>query len=219
MKEDEQPKQVKQYAALDFLEHKTLELEGSFSGHGAAYALDLVGDRIEPGAFASTIKATKGSVPILKGHDPDKWIGQTDSLEEDAKGLYTVAALFLSTDDGRNAHGLLKDAAARKIRVGMSIGFYAEAWKWDADTRVLTKINLVEISITGFPANPKAQVAAVKSARTLETYFRVHCGLSREMAREAVINSKVAFSGGMPELINHSNIAAALKDAGLGEKK
>ena len=160
-------------------EHKTfafhdLKAEGSgaFSGYASAYAKDLQGDRIEPGAFAQSIKDKRGQIPIFYNHDEGAWIGFSTGLSEDGKGLMLNGQLATATTDGSNAYQLLQAAADIGFRVGMSIGFVANDWDWGDDGRTITQIDLWEASITPFPAQPKAYVSDVKSLRDLEKHLR-----------------------------------------------
>ena len=53
----------------------------------------------------------------------------------------------------------------RRVVMGLSIGYYVLDDSWDEKERIRTlkKLELVEISIVTFPANPEAQVDAIKS--------------------------------------------------------
>lgn len=160
---------------IALIEHKAdADGSGRFSGYGAAYNIDLVGDKILPGAFAQTIKDKKGKVPILANHDMTQWIGQSISLAEDGKGLLVEGQLFLKTTAGKEAYGLLQDTKDLDVRMGLSIGFTTKDWDWDGETRLLKAINLWELSFTAFPANPKAHVDGVKALtlRDTEKYLR-----------------------------------------------
>lgn len=51
-------------------------------------------------------------------------------------------------------------------RVGLVHRYYVEAESWNEKERILTlkKLDLVEVSIVTFPANPEARIDAVKTA-------------------------------------------------------
>jgi HK97 family phage prohead protease len=163
--------EVKTYG---FVELKTEGDAGNFSGYASTYNRDLQNDRIEPGAFGKTIAQHKGQVPLLFGHDDGRMIGASTALAEDGKGLFMQGKLALNTSDGSDAYGLLKLAADIGYRMGMSIGFIAEDFDWDASTnsRLLKEIDLWEISLTPFPAQPKAYVGDVKTHRDFEMHLR-----------------------------------------------
>lgn len=147
---------------------------GQFSGYASTYNLDLQNDRIQPGAFAQSIADKKGKVPVFFNHED--WIGISTSLAEDGKGLAMTAELALGNAIADNAYALMQKAASLDFRVGMSIGFTAQDWDWDGNVRTLKEINLYEVSITPFPAQPKAFVSDMKTFRDLEKHLRdVEC--------------------------------------------
>lgn len=205
--------ETKRYIPCSLLELKT-EGSGIFSGYASAYAKDLVGDQILPGAFAQSIKDRRGQIPIFYNHDDGDWIGISTSLSEDGKGLALVGQLN-RTAKGIDAYELLKSAAALDYRVGMSIGFVAKDWEWDGDVRTLKQIDLWEASLTPFPAQPKAFVADVKHARTLEKYLREAEHFSRTDSKRIVraLSDLNSSSRGMPDdppEDRHSRVLRAL---------
>lgn len=162
--------------------------EGLISGYASTYGLDLVGDRIAPGAFAQSIKDKRGKIPILMNHWVDNLVGLTTSLSEDHKGLAFDGKLFTETDQGRNAYLLLKALKKESFKMGMSIGFRVHNWDMDEGVRILQEIELFEASITPFPAQPKASVTDVKDVRTvrdLEQFLR-EVGCSKADAERLV---------------------------------
>jgi len=177
--------ETKRYVYVALRELKT-DQNGVFSGYASAYAKDLQGDKILPGAFAQSIAAKRGQIPILYNHDDGEWIGLSTSLAEDGKGLALTGQLF-DTTAGKDAYQLLKGAAALDYRVGMSIGFTANDWDYGDDnaTRTLKEIDLWEASLTPFPAQPKAYVADVKRVREFERYLR-EADISRAESRRLV---------------------------------
>jgi phage head maturation protease len=73
---------------------------------------------------------------------------------------------------------------------GLSIGYVPVKWKVNSDPkegeprRVLTDVDLYEISLVTWPANSRARVTSVKSARDLEATFRA-LGLSTRESKRA----------------------------------
>jgi HK97 family phage prohead protease len=140
--------------------------EGVIGGYASTWAKDAYGDRIAPGAFAQSIVDKRGKYPILAVHD--MWslpIGFTNAVSEDAKGLQMSGLLALATSGGRDAFALVKAAQAVDFKMGLSIGFSTEQFEMDDDVRVLTQIDLWEISLTAFPANRLARVDEARSYR------------------------------------------------------
>jgi len=138
--------------------------QGMVKGYASTWAKDAFGDRVNPGAFGSSITEQRGKYPVLQGHDTSQFpIGFTTSLVEDHKGLLMEAQLALNTTAGRDAFGLLQTAKAVDYRMGLSIGFICREWQMEDEVRVLTNIDLKEISLTAFPANHRSRVLDARS--------------------------------------------------------
>jgi hypothetical protein len=185
--------------ACALIELKAEGDSGLFSGYASTYNVDLQGDRVIPGAFAQSIKDKKGKVPIFANHE--EWIGFSTGLAEDGKGLALTGKLALGNTVSQNTYALLQEAAALDFRVGMSIGFMAKQWDYEDDIRTLSEIDLWEVSITPFPAQPKAYVADVKTWRDFEKHLREAEGFSRVEAKK-IIRAFAACnqsSSGMPD--------------------
>lgn len=150
------------------LEVKELSDEGTFTGYGSTFGgIDRQLDKIAPGAFAKTLarhQKAGTAVPILWQHDPGEPIGVWDELAEDSRGLKGTGRLVLETARGREAHALLKAGALR----GLSIGFETIKSEPEGAIRVLKEIDLWEISLVTFPADPRAGVRTVKANRIEE---------------------------------------------------
>lgn len=140
--------------------------DGSVEGYGSVFDVeDSYSDVIVKGAFEETIKAHKaaGTMPaMLWQHDAEHPIGVWTEMSEDAKGLKLKGMIDLDVQKGREAYSLLKKGALR----GLSIGFVSKGWSYDEKTgiRTLSEIDLWEVSIVTFPANPKATTTSVKAA-------------------------------------------------------
>lgn len=164
-------------------EFKATGDDGMVEGYGSVFDVeDSYGDIIKPGAYKATLAAHKaaGSMPaMLWQHDSDQPIGVWTEMVEDEKGLRVKGQLLLATVRGREAYELLKIGALK----GMSIGFMAKEWSYQEELRILTAIDLWELSIVTFPANQKATVTGIKSAdaltaRTAEQFLR-DAGMSK----------------------------------------
>jgi HK97 family phage prohead protease len=174
---------------------------GLFSGYASTYNVDLQGDRITPGAFAQSIKDKHGKVPIFANHSEDRHIGFTTALAEDGKGLAFTGELITASRSGADAYALLQKAQKLDYRMGVSIGFIPEEVDYSDDGRVLNKIDLWEVSITPFPAQPRAFVSDVKTWRDFEKYLREAEHFSRADAKR-ILNAFAACnqsSCGMPD--------------------
>lgn len=170
----------------------------TFSGYGAVFDnVDAYGDMIVKGAFAETIAYAKssGQWPAMLmqhggwgiGADDMTPVGIWTSLEEDGIGL-KVEGKLAATDRGKEAYALLKMDPRPAIN-GLSIGYIVKSYeprsRPEEPRRKLTKVDLMEISLVTFPANPKARVANVKSAGiTVAEKALRDAGFSRTAAKE-----------------------------------
>jgi len=166
------------------MEIKQISDEGYFSGYGSVFdVVDDWDDVIVSGAFAETLQ--KKTPVMLWQHNSAEPIGVYERIREDEIGLWLEGRLLLDIEKGREAHILLKNRAIR----GLSIGFLPLAWEWETRdntrVRVLKDIDLWEVSLVTFPANPKAVVDEVKTVRGLENFLR-DAGLSRSEAKAAL---------------------------------
>ena len=137
------------------------EIEGVFTGHASVFnKKDLQDEVVEPGAFKRTLNRKKGKFPLLWQHDKTEPIGFVEA-EEDKRGLKVKGTLALGVSRAKDALELLK----AQIVTGMSIGFRVikDTVNPENGTRNLKEIDLWEVSLVTFPANPAAQVRKVKS--------------------------------------------------------
>jgi HK97 family phage prohead protease len=159
------------FAADDGAEART------FTGYGAVFGnVDSYGDVIEKGAFKKTLaEANKtGSWPaMLMQHggwgmsaDDLTPVGIWTEFAEDDNGLLLTGKLA-ETPRGSEAYGLLK-MTPRPALNGLSIGYRAKKFtvgtKLDEPRRTLHEVDLIEVSLVTFPANPKARIGSVKSS-------------------------------------------------------
>jgi uncharacterized protein len=139
---------------------------GTFTGYAAIFAeVDSYGETIKPGAFRKSLRehVTRKTKPgLFWMHDPAEPIGVWTELAEDERGLKVGGKLVLETARGREAHALLKAGALD----GLSIGFRARSSERGPNGgRLLTDIDLVEISLVSLPAAAKARVTTVRTSK------------------------------------------------------
>jgi HK97 family phage prohead protease len=134
-----------------------LEISGYASLFGA---VDQGGDVVEPGAYAGSLKALDASgrrIKMLWQHDPAQPIGVWDEVREDAKGLFVKGRLLESVAKGREAAALIEAGAID----GLSIGYRTrKASKNTKGQRLLSELELWEVSLVTFPMLPSARVGA-----------------------------------------------------------
>lgn len=165
-------------------EIKAGETPGTFEGYGAVFGnKDQDGDIISPGAFSASLTARKPA--LLWQHDKKQPIGVFEEVREDERGLYVRGRLSME-GKGREAYDLLKLGALN----GLSIGFVTREAGRDSvkGARIITKADLMEVSLVTFPANDLARVSAVKAMgdiedpRSFERFLR-DSGFSRNRAK------------------------------------
>jgi HK97 family phage prohead protease len=132
--------------------------DGTIRGYASLFGVaDLVGDRIEPGAFrASLARRGPRRVRMLWQHDPARPIGVWTRLGEDRTGLFAEGRLALDTQGGREAFVLIAAGALD----GLSIGFRTQRAVRERGRpgRRLAEIDLWEISVVTFPMQDGARL-------------------------------------------------------------
>ena len=150
---------------LKFAGGKPVMTEGAvIEGYASRFGLpDQGGDIVAKGAFGASLArlAAKGDkVRMLWQHDPTKPIGVWDEIREDETGLWVKGRLLSEVALAREAATLI-DAGAID---GLSIGYRTvRAEKDQKGRRVLTEVELWEVSLVTFPMLPEAKLGA-KSA-------------------------------------------------------
>lgn len=187
----------------------------TFEGYGAVYGnVDAYGDVIAPGAaarFLADVQAKRAQWPLMlsqhggMGFTADDMtpIGVWTDLAEDGKGL-RVQGRLADTPRGREVYELLR-MQPRPALDGMSIGYVAKAWtprtKPEEPKRLLTDIELIEISVVSRPANRLARVESVKAIEGIATLRQ-----AEEFLREAGMSKSQAVA-----------FIAQIKRVGLGD--
>jgi len=121
---------------------------------------DQGGDVVGKGAYARSLKrmADEGrAIKMLWQHDPTQPIGIWEQVIEDERGLYVKGRLLETVEKGREAAALIAAGAID----GLSIGYRTlKAAKNDKGQRLLTELELWEVSLVTFPMLPSARVAS-----------------------------------------------------------
>ena len=132
-------------------------IEGYASRFGQC---DQGNDVVSSGAYGASLKrlANAGrAVKMLWQHDPAQPIGVWDDVREDETGLYVKGRILESVEKGREAAALVAAGAID----GLSIGYRTKAATKDKQgRRVLTELELWEVSLVTFPMLPSARVTA-----------------------------------------------------------
>lgn len=165
---------------------KAVAGDGVFSGYGSVFdVIDLQNEAVAPGAFSKSLRAWRkdGMMPaMLWMHDAMQPIGIWTKMVEDANGLAVEGKLALRTQQGAEAYELLK----MKALTGLSIGYRVVKSVADPKrkARILTEVDLFEVSLVTFPANEQARVDDVK---TPFSCARRHDGVTDDATTRAIV--------------------------------
>jgi len=189
---------------------------GAFSGLASVFGnTDLVGDVVAPGAFKDSIR-DPAKIKMLWQHDSGQPIGVWKALAETDKGLHAEGHLLLGVQRGEEAHLLLKAGALDGLSIGFRIPKGGADFDKETGVRTLRRVNLWEVSLVTFPANPKARVSRVKmindvgelpTPREMEGMLR-DVGFSRRQSRAFMAKG---FSGLDPEAAAAEELAERIR--------
>ena len=126
-----------------------------FAGYAALFNIrDAGGDIIRKGAFTRTLAEQRQPIPLFWQHRADLRIGWVESISEDNKGLRVIASI--DNPDGGAGMALKQGKAS-----GLSFGYRAREFARDRSGRVLTGIQLLEVSLVTHPMQHSARVHLV----------------------------------------------------------
>lgn len=157
------------------MERKTVgcswKAAGSSSGEIVGYAstfgnVDLGGDVVERGAFASTVKKIKRQgIPLLADHvaSTANVLGTIFDADEDARGLL-IKARFSAADDAQRVRTKLIEGHVSKLSIGYETIRATEGYIDGRPVRFLEEVELHECSVVVFPMNTEAVITGAKAA-------------------------------------------------------
>ena len=157
------------------IKNKTFDIKaenGTITGYASTWTRepDSYGDVVAKGAFTESIEnitAAGKVLPLLYNHDNEElknFIGTITSLEEDDHGL-KFEATFDATPEAQRARELAMDGRLAKFSFAYDVLDKAEVTLEDGRTaNELRKLNIHEVSLVLYPANPDTSVVSVKSA-------------------------------------------------------
>lgn len=184
-KQDERPQQTidgieRWYAGKKggkkMVKTKSFEVKaenGTITGYASTWTRepDSYGDIVAKGAFAECIERIKAEgkiLPLLWGHQSENlkaYIGGVFELEEDDHGL-KFDATFDDTEEAQRARQLASDGRVCKFSFAYDVLDQAEVELEDGrKANELRKLNIHEVSLVMYPANPDTSVISVKSGR------------------------------------------------------
>lgn len=135
-----------------------------FEGLASTFGnLDLTQDVMEKGAFLESL--SERMPIILWQHRSSEPIGMPETIYETDEGLYIKVRL--PKDDTLVSGRVIPQIKVGSIRT-MSIGYVPIKQSYDDESKIrrLIKVDLLEVSLVTFPANPMAKVTGFKSAQT-----------------------------------------------------
>lgn len=162
-----------------------------FDGLASVYdVIDLHGDVIVRGAFEDTLRRRGDERVLLYQHDIHRPIG-TASFRDSEQALLTTGHANREVQDAREAMALVRQKAIK----GLSIGFNITGEEWEGGIRHITGVDLWEVSVVTFPANPLANITEAKSAadalQELRAAHAVKAGAARLKAGEPLTAEQV----------------------------
>jgi uncharacterized protein len=135
--------------------HSPLNIHGYASLWGVA---DLNGDVVQAGAFADSLAWTGvEGVRMLCGHDARAPVGVWDEAVEDGRGLFVRGRIMDWSAEARFAQALGRAGAMD----GLSIGYRTARARRQGRLRVLSAVELWEVSVVTFPMLPGARFQVV----------------------------------------------------------
>ena len=135
-----------------------LVIEGYASLWGVA---DLNGDVVQRGAFRDSLaRSGAGGVRMLHGHDGGAVVGVWDEVAEDERGLRVRGRIEPWSAVSRMAEALARAGALD----GLSIGYRTARARRDGRLRVLSGVELWEVSLVTFPMLPGARFKIASGA-------------------------------------------------------
>lgn len=185
---------------------KTFEVKadnGTITGYASTWIRepDSYGDIVAKGAFAESIEQIKAEgkvLPLLFNHssdDIDAYIGTVTNLEEDDHGL-KFDAVFDDTKEAQRARELAATGRLVKFSFAYDILDQGEVVLEDGrKANELRKLNIHEVSLVLYPANPDTSVVSVKSGRRNsakdEDKLRQIIALAQDLLGDEVIEQPV----------------------------
>lgn len=153
---------------------KTIQVKadgGSIEGYFSTWTRepDAYGDVVAKGAFTETferIRENGGTVPFLWNHeagDLGAYIGTAYDFAEDDHGAF-FRATFDDTEQAQRARELAKDGRLAKFSFAYDVLDQGEVTLEDGrKANELRKLELYEVSLVMYPANPDTGVVDVKA--------------------------------------------------------
>lgn len=127
-------------------------------GYVSVYCVDRKNDLIKEGAFSETLSQIKPRMYWM--HNYAHEIGEWIAAYEDSTGLYGIGIINMHDKSVSKFQKYVCDYVLNHDKVSFSIGFnVGRNFKMGYNgVREISKVDLKEISLTPYGANPKAMV-------------------------------------------------------------
>lgn len=157
-----------------------VDAEGTITGNAWPFATaDAVGDIIQKGA----INIPVSDLPMLLGHRPDDLIGTWVETKQTEDGLIVAGKLHMDQPRARSVRAMIQGG----LISGLSIGFRTVEAKQQGRNRVITALDLLEISVVRNPSHPRARIASAKSFDTA-SFDAVAVAINAHTAAQTIRN-------------------------------
>lgn len=134
----------------------SVDAEGTITGNAWPFATaDAVGDIIQKGA----INIPVSDLPMLLKHRPGDLIGTWIETKQTDDGLIVTGKLHMDQPRARSVRAMIQS----DLITGLSIGFRTREAKQRGRNRIITALDLLEISVVENPSHPRARIASAKS--------------------------------------------------------
>jgi HK97 family phage prohead protease len=168
---------------LDIIEVKAslgINEAGEITGNAWVFSeADRVGDVITKGAFGSIPE----SLPILFQHDPTDVVGTWLEVTASNDALTVKGMLHLDRPRSRTIRSMVQSG----LIGGLSIGFRTIEAKQSGRNRVISNLDLVEVSLVRNPSHPRARIASAKSFDTA-SFDAVAVAINAHTAAQTIRN-------------------------------
>ncbi|WP_244484486.1 HK97 family phage prohead protease [Mesorhizobium sp. Root552] len=151
-------------------------------------------EKLAPGAFTRTLRE-KPDVVMLLDHDSGRVLGRvsagTLTLREDRIGLWFSVDVDTSTPEGQTALGTVE----RQDVKGCSFGFRVRAEEWQdggdrLPLRIITDVDLHEITLTAFPAYATTSASLARSNDTSASIASTNAANAARRRAEAAMRKR-----------------------------
>jgi HK97 family phage prohead protease len=127
-------------------------------GYAALFGVeDQMGDIVRAGAFAASLATRSDPLPMLVEHEPRLLAGYWTDAFEDGRGLFLRGEVRADQPGAARARRMI----ARGVD-GLSIGFVPLMAHAVGSVRVLSEIELLEVSIVTHPMQPQARLTLAR---------------------------------------------------------